>query len=233
VTVAVLVPHQPGCHHRDRAWRWIHNLYLMHGCKVVVGSSDVEGFSRTQAILDARSCSDADLFLIADADVRVDGSLPASMLEAAESVGWAVPGLLHRLSEDSTTRVLAGEPWRGLPLSTDNPQDSKPYRIHEAGTLLAVTAEAFDLAPPDPRFVGWGHEDDAWAAALHTLVGPPKRTDTDVVHLWHPPQPRQSRITGNDANKALARRYRNARRSPKVMAALIEEGAAHGTPVPR
>jgi hypothetical protein len=167
--------------------------------------------------------------VISDADVVCDGlrSLAAAALEH----GWAVPGLLHRLSEDSTWRVLAGEDWRGLPLSADNPQDRRPYRVHPGGTLLAVTAEAFDTAPPDPRFVGWGQEDDALAAALRCLVGPEWRVDADVVHLWHPPQPRASRVVGNTANRALARRYHKAR-TPAAMRQLVEE-ARMSMPVSR
>jgi hypothetical protein len=195
------------------------------GYEVVEGTTDVPGFSRTQAILDARARTDADVLVIADADVFAD---PQPLTDWAITHGWAVPGILHRLSEDSTRLVLAGDDWRGLPLSTDNPQDSKPYRVHEAGTLLAVTAEAFDLAPPDPRFVGWGQEDDAWAAALRTLVGPPARTGVDVVHLWHPPEPRKSRVVGNDANRALARRYQTAR-SRGLMRTLIAEHAQEAT----
>lgn len=145
----------------------------------------------------------------------------------ATELGWSVPnGLLHRLSPDSTLRLLAGESWQGLPLSTDNPQDSKPYRVHAAGTLLAITAEAFDVAPPDPRFVKWGSEDDAWALALRTLVGKPWRGDADLVHLWHPAEARKSRVTGNENNRQLLRRYKACGRSADLMRGLIEEAKA-------
>lgn len=220
--VAVLVPFRGGCPWRERAWSWVRSRYEQAGHDVIVGTTPVAEFSRTQAIIHARHQSDADVLVIADADVWPDG-LDEGISQAREH-GWAVPnGLLHRLSEESTWRVLEGEDWHGLPLSTDNPQDAKPYRIHEAGTLLIVTAEAFDAAPPDPRFVGWGQEDDAWSIALRTLVGNPWRGDADLVHLWHPPQQRQSRIVGNETSRALLRRYRASRHKPQQLRALLEE----------
>lgn len=232
MTVAVLVPFAGGEPHRDRNWSWVRSRYEQAGHEVIVGTTDAPGFSRTQAILHARSQSDADVFVISDADVWPEG-LDAGIAKATLH-GWAVPnGYLHRLSEDSTWQVLNGKPWRGLPLSTDNRQDSKPYRVHEGGTCLIVTADAFDAAPPDPRFVGWGGEDDAWAAALHTLVGRPWRGDADIVHLWHPAEPRLTRSKGNEANHALRRRYLNARRAPDLMRYLIEEGKTwHGSTSP-
>lgn len=227
MTVAVLVPFRGGEPHRDRNWSWVRSRYEQAGFDVIVGTTDVEGFSRTQAILNAREQSDADVFIVADADVWTDPAALLGGVSQARASGWAVPNeKLHRLSEESTWRVLAGEDWHGLPLSTDNAQDSKPYRVHEGGTLLIVTAEAFDTAPPDPRFVGWGQEDDAWALALRCLVGVPWRGAADLVHLWHPAEPRQTRIIGNDRNVQLVTRYRNARRRPDVMRALIEEGRA-------
>ena len=224
MTVAVLVPWKPGCPWREKAWAWVQNRYreVHPGWEIVTGTADVEGFSRTQALLDARSKTDADVLVCADADTWCDGIGDA--VDHVERVGgWAIPHLLiHRLAESSTLVVFGGRDWHDLNLSTDNAQDSRPYRGHEAGTLLVLAAGAFDTAPPDPRFVGWGQEDAAWARALRMLVGSPWRGRADLVHLWHPAEPRHTRIIGNPANRALGRRYANAR-SRTVMAALIEE----------
>lgn len=223
MTVAVLVPWKPGCPWREKAWGWVQDRYAEHhpGWEIITGTTDVPGFSRTQAILDARSKTDADVLVVADADTWCDG-LPEAIDHL--SLGWAVPHLLiHRLAESSTLRVLGGAHWKGQQLSTDNCQDSRPYRGHEAGTLLVLTAETFDAAPPDPRFVGWGQEDDAWALTLRTMVGSPWRGTADLVHLWHPAEPRQSRVKGNPDNVALCRRYARANRRREQMAELIEE----------
>lgn len=224
MTVAVLVPWKPGCPWREKAWAWVQARYAEShpDWEIIEGTTDVEGFSRTQAILDARSKTTADMLVIADADIWTEGL--ADAVSHADEGGWAIPHLMiHRLAESSTLRVLGGSHWKGQQLSTDNTQDSRPYRGHEAGTLLVTTAEAFDDAPPDRRFVGWGQEDDAWALALRTICGSPWRGNADLVHLWHPAEPRKTRVTGNTANKSLLRRYQTANRKRDRMTALLEE----------
>ena len=227
--VSLLVPYTPGiCEHRDAAacWtltRWAEEFPTWQQVVTAAGSTP-DGYSRTRAILDAARRATGDVYVIADADVWCHPGL--AVLRAAED-GWAVPHtLVHRLSAESTAQVLAGADWRGLPLSTDDPQDSKPYRGNETGTLVVIRRDVFWKVPPDPRFVGWGQEDEAWGIALRCLAGKPWRGDDDLVHLWHPPQPRKSRVVGNEANRALRRRYTLARRNPAAMAQILEEVAA-------
>lgn len=224
MTVSVLIPWSPGCEWRERSFRWVLAKYAaVHPTwEVVTGSSSSELFSRSQAILDAASRATGDVLVVADADVWCD---PAAAVAAVAGPGWAIPHtLIRRLSPQSTEAVFAGaEHLTGLPLSTDNGQDSKPYKGHATGTLVVFTRDVLDQVPPDPRFVGWGREDDAWATALRTLVGSPVRYGADLVHLWHPPQERLSRTKASDENEALFRRYRAARARPARMAALIEE----------
>lgn len=231
MTTAVLVPWQPGCPHREAAWRFVRSWWETRDFEVIEGShGPLEGYSRSQAILDAASRCDADLLVIADADVFLAGDIAPALLAAHEH-GWAVPHLLlHRLSPESTRDVYAGADWRGLPLSTDNSQDCRPNVGHEAGTLLVVRHDVLEQAPPDARFTMWGQEDDAWALALRCLIGLPWRGDADLVHLWHPPQPRLNRQIGSAANKALLDRYKAARRDPDRMRALIGEVTTCPTP---
>lgn len=223
-SIAVVVPHGGDCPHRYLAWGWVRAQFAKHhpGWDVVMGTTDVEGFSRTQAIRDALGRTDADTIIVSDADVWCDG-LNEAVSHVAE-YGWAIPHeLLHRLSPESTRQVLDGADWHGLPLSTDNRQDSKPYRGHETGTLCVFRRDVLDQVPPDPRFVGWGSEDDAWALALRALVGKPWRGTADLVHLWHPAEPRMNRVVGNERSQTLLARYKSARRSPESMRALLDE----------
>lgn len=225
MSVSVVFPYRSGCVYRTAAYDWVHNQYqAAHPeWERCVGVSPEGPFNRAAAILDGARQATGDVLVVSDADVWCDNL--SATIEAAVECGWAVPHrLIHRLSPESTSHVLTGAGWRGLPLSTDNPQDRKPYVGNEAGTLLAVRRDALQMAPPDPRFAGWGQEDTSWSAALRTLVGAPWRDTADLVHLWHPPQARQSRTTGNHAGKHLARRYSAARRKPDAMRALIDEG---------
>lgn len=224
--VAVLVPWRDGCPHRERALAWTLRRYeaLHPDWPIVLGESPDGPFGRSAAILDAASKVDADIYVVTDGDVWVD---PTESVARAAEVGWAVPHrLIHRLSADSTALVLEGADWHGLPLSTDNPQDSRPYKGNETGTIFTITSDLLAEVPPDPRFRGWGQEDEAHGLALRCLVGPPWRGDDDLVHLWHPPQPRQTRRIGNPRSKALHGRYVAARRSPERMRALLAEAQA-------
>jgi hypothetical protein len=219
MTVSVVVPWSPGCPHRERAWAFVQDRY--DGLEVVTGASPPGPYNRSAAILDGAAKASGDILLVADADVFCD---PTQAIAEAELVGWAVPHMmLHRLAPESTERVLAGADWRGLPLSTDNPQDRKPYRGNLTGTMVAIRRDVLAAVPPDPRFVGWGSEDQAWAMALRTLIGRPWRGDEDLVHLWHPAQPRLNRRVGTEQNRALLNRYHRAKHKPARMSALVDE----------
>lgn len=225
MNVSVLVPFTPGCPHRDAAWAWVREQYEAEfpAWEIVIGDGATpDGYSRSRGIIDAARHSTGDVLVVADADVWCH---PGLAILAAVQCGWAIPHtLIHRLRRTSTELVLEGAPWRGLPLSDESLQDSKPYKGNATGTLVVLRRDVFFDVPPDPRFVGWGQEDDAWGSALRCLVGQAWRGSDDLVHLWHPPQPRMNRATGNKAGKALATRYRHARKDPEAMRALIAEG---------
>jgi len=221
MNVSVLVPWRPGCPHRAAAWEWVQERTAATGWELVTGTCADGPFNRSEAILDAAGRASGDVLVVADSDIWCDG-IPAA-LEQVDEHGWAIPHeLIHRLSATATLEVLAGADWRHLPLSTDNPQDRRPYRGHETGTLVVLRADVLRDVPPDRRFVGWGQEDDAWSLALRLLVGPPWRGTADLVHLWHPAQPRLSRAVGSLEGKQLLARYRAAR-TPSLMTRLLEE----------
>lgn len=224
MTVSVVIPVGGNCPHRAVALRWVTDRYRTEhpDWEIVTASGDTPGgFSRSQGILKAARQASGAVLLVADGDVWCDAT---NATQAAVEAGWAIPHrLLHRLSAESTELVLAGADWRGLPLSTDNPQDSRPHAASPTGAMVAIRRDVLLDVPPDPRFVGWGQEDQAYAYALRCLVGQPWTGSEDMVHLWHPPQPRRSRVVGSDAGKQLKRRYQAARPDPAVMRALIEE----------
>ena len=68
-----------------------------------------------------------------------------------------------------------------------------------------------------------GQEDESWALALHTLAGMAYLGEEDLIHLWHPPQPRLNERKGSAESWSLMRRYVKARRNPAEMKSLVEE----------
>lgn len=59
--------------------------------------------------------------------------------------------------------------------------------------------------------------------ALTALVGEPHRGRADLVHCWHPPQPRWTRRRGSREGWELRKRYHQASADPTAMSDLIEE----------
>lgn len=161
-------------------------------------------------------CS-ADIVVLADADCFTDG-LEDAIAAVAGGAGWGIPHrTVHRLHEKGTAAVLAGKPWNRQPLA------QKAYRGIEGGGYVVAKRDTLLEIPLDPRFVGWGQEDEAHAIALRCLRGPPWRGDAPLVHLWHPPQQRLSRTRGSREGWNLRRRYLRARQSPDQMRFLLEE----------
>lgn len=213
---------RPGCPHREAALDWVMRRWLDTGWKVTLSGSENSGpWVRAHDVTPAVEASTADVVVVADADCWTDGIFDA-VTHVQNGAAWAVPHLmLCRLSEQSTTNVLAGA----------HPEDQedfleRPYKGYEAGTLFVIRRDVYLDCPLDPRFVGWGQEDQALSLALRTLHEKPWRGTLPLWHLFHPPQPRRSRGIGNAENLDLYKRYRIASRQPEKLRALVDEGKA-------
>ena len=173
---------------------------------------------KARAVAEALTDVGADVLVIADADVTC--STTPDVVEAVRAgAAWGVPHRgIRRLSQAATALALAGADPEHL-----SDYDEPPTRAHAGGGIVVVRRDVYELTPLDPRFVGWGHEDDAWGLALHTRHGRPPRGRGRLIHLWHPPQNRIDRRRGSEANLALFERYRKALNNPARMAALVAE----------
>jgi hypothetical protein len=200
------------------------------GFPVRLGVREEGPWCKAEAVSAALQGSTADVLVVADADCWSDG-VSAAVDLVRRGAPWAMPHyLVHRLSQDATYRVLAGEePHEDLAL---DPTDKKPYGGTMAGGIVVLRRDVWADCPIDPRFRGWGHEDDSWGRALSVLYGKPGRPAPPLprlYHLWHPPQERQSRGLGSTESHALNQRYLRAwatarqRNDPAPMRALIEE----------
>lgn len=227
MSVACVVPWKPGCEHRERAWAFLKPRY---GCPVTEALGG-EPWVKAEAVNPAVEASSADIVVVADADVWVD-ELDEAVERVRAGAPWATPhGRVFRLSERGTANYMAGEPWDQQEL------DQRPYKGLAGGGVIVAHREVLSSVPMDPRFVGWGGEDESWGRALSCLVGPPWRGQGHLVHLWHPPQARESRRFGSQDGWRLTRRYMTARHDPRQMGTLIEEArqfdrAAHQQGMP-
>jgi hypothetical protein len=188
--------------------------YWRKGRAVGNGVREMTGAGRNFII------ADADVFL-ADRDMKVLGG---AIDYVERSGGWACPtSHVTRLNRAASEAVTSGGAWPYADLRPPAGDVEERHRQHAGGGLVVISAEAYAACPLDPRFRGWGHEDDSWAYALHTMIGQPLRGSAELYHLWHPPQERQTRARGSDENWTLFQRYHDARGDREKMGALMRE----------
>lgn len=208
--VSVLVPWAGTCPYRIAAWNYVRAWYeRRHPSWQVVRGLGRDGaqWCKAEAVADALRRAQGDILVIADADV-IAPEVGRAVQEATEGTPWAMPHYrLYRLNERSTGRVL-----RGADPAEESASRSgltqPPYAGYAGGGITVLRREVYESAPLDPRFRGWGQEDEAWALALNLLHGRPWRSNGPMWHLWHPPQQRLSRTTGSYASRDLLQQYR-------------------------
>jgi glycosyl transferase family 2 len=135
---------------------------------------------------------------------------------------WHLPGRRKALPHTETlaNRYLAAA---GQREAIEAILAEKPYPGREGGGITALSREIYDRCSIDPRFEGWGQEDEAWGYALNALAGRAVNLGAALVHLWHPVAARMTRRYGSRANQALSRRYLRTRYDRPAMQRLVSE----------
>lgn len=201
MTVTVCVPFRGGCEHREKAWAYIRKKYEAAGFDVAVGTCDGP-WRKAVAVASAIESTDADVLVVADADVWCDRTRDAVReVESGESA-WSIPHVLvKRLTSAATQRVLEGGTLGG---NLEQPS----YHGVMGGGVVVLSRDLWYRAPMDARFEGWGQEDEAWGLALRSVAGYPKpRYKGHLWHLWHPAPPRLSRGIGSTESLDLFRHW--------------------------
>lgn len=221
MSVAVLVPWRESPQ-RARVWAFVRAKWKANfpAWGVVEGSCPDGPWRKGLAVADALANSVGDVLVVADADVWTDG-----VTEAVERVragaAWAVPHWqVCRLDQPSTEAVL-----NGSPLRRPAGYDRQPYVGRIGGGMVVLSRALYERVPLDPRFEGWGQEDDAWAVALRAVAGKEWRGTADLWHLWHEPQPRMAYGKGSKEGVALLKTYRDAAKARQIEAVLDEARA--------
>lgn len=224
MNVTVIVPLGPLDEHRTKAWRWIRDRFAdRHPDWPVLEAVDPDPsrtWSKGRALA---TCLVADgIVVVCDADTFIPAPALVHAVELVDQgAPWVVPHqLVWRLDDRTTRDVLAGPPIDDLAVKR-NRLTRRAYSGTPGGGIVVLPASTYRDIPIDPRFEGWGGEDQAWGVALDTLAGPHERGDADLLHLWHSPQPNH-RQPLPDTEK-LARRYADATHRPDDMRALVEE----------
>jgi hypothetical protein len=222
--VSVLVPWR-AAPDRLAPWAFLRELWAARYPAWQIVEGDSEGaWCKGAAVRDALTRASGSVLVVADADVWCDGVARAVEVVTSGVVAWAIPHYrLLRLTAPATADVLASGGWPTRRTVTTYAE--RPYPGRPGGGMVVLTRELYERVPIDPRFRGWGQEDESWALALGTLGGLPFRGVDDLWHLWHKPQARLNRKIGSVANDALHGRYVRARTRPERMRTLVAEAS--------
>ena len=217
MSIDVIIPWSGNCVYRASARSYVESRWAGCGINVVIGEIDGP-WSKSLAVRAALESSTADTLVVTDGDVWSDSAVSDAVLVDG-GCPWAVPfSTVRRLTAPATQDVLDGGPLGGKLVKL-------PMRAVPGGGLVILSRELYERAPLDPRFVGWGHEDEAWGQLLTTTVGRPKMSDAVLWHLWHPPQDKY-RTPERVASGKLRGKYAAARRDQAAMQALASEARA-------
>jgi hypothetical protein len=224
--LVVAIPYRETDEHRRSALAWVTTQWRRLGIEPRIGQPQPGEWCKATAVADAIAGTTADTLVVSDADVWCD-DIPEAINRVCNGAPWAIPHhKVRRLTLEATSDVLNGRhPHEDMPL--DPFVEGLPgiaYTGVMGGGVVVCRRDVYEACPLDPRFVGWGQEDEAFGLALRCLYGPPVRLSAPLWHLWHPPQERLNRGTGSEAGLALYRRYAKAKRRPEQMRALIDEG---------
>lgn len=205
---------------RWRSFQWLQQRYeaLLPNAEIILGTSDMEPYNRSQARNNAFAQSTRDLILVADADTAFNMGQITKAMQMITELGapWVICYDEHRyynLGQEATAYLIAQDPTA--------PLEEPPANICEhvitswAGLVMLPRAAWEKVGGYDERFVGWGYEDNGRRFALEHAVGPYRRvtgTNGFCVHMWHP-APEESRFGQPNiaANRALCRDYERGR----------------------
>jgi hypothetical protein len=218
---------------RIAAWAWLKARYqtLFPDWQLLEGRSHAAMWRKGEAVDNALTRATGSVLVIADADCVVpEAALREAVALVESGVPWVVP---HRTVSRLNPRQTAE--WLADPVSTERPPPTgdlfRPaYTGVAGGGIVVIERSDFAAVGGIPKtFCGWGAEDESLALILDTMLGPHRRLDTPLVHLWHPPAPKN---VSNHRNRPLFEYFRRASGDQAMMWALIRPDRPPSTGAP-
>jgi predicted glycosyltransferase involved in capsule biosynthesis len=216
---------------RDKQFNWLQKRWKSLGkdFEIIVAEDDgKDPFSKTMAVNNAYKKSTSDILAIMDADVWLD---PQILLDAADFIrknpnSWVRPCRnVYRLKKETTKKIIK--------LDIDKPfpkiNESECERISIAiGGICVFSKKQFEsVGGMDPRFRGWGGEDNAWNALLDAKFTKAQMWGKDLYHLWHPRERDQNNnaiwIGQDERNTKIAKEYGSVFKDAILLEKIIKE----------
>lgn len=194
--VSVLVPRsKDDGPDRVAAWNYVRARYAKFrpDWEIVEGFAPAVPWRKGEALREAVEKCRGKIAIVADADCLLDlhALTDAVRLVESQEAPWVVPHkLVHRLTQSATAEQLRQPSRPGLDPPPPTALARRAYVGFPAGGCLVLSRPNLQATGGIPaQFMGWGGEDEALAVILDTLLGPHRRLDSTLIHLWHPPQP--------------------------------------------
>lgn len=225
--VVILVPFSSKDPSRIRNWQFVQKrLERLLDLPIYVGDITPPSPGEYNASLGrnhaAQLAGDWDVAVIHDADTLVDARQIRIAIDVANKTGALVyPYTEHWELSDQGTRMLLNDPssdWRQAPMQ-------QYTRNQPLGACMVVRRDLWELVRGyDTAFVGWGHEDGAFAIACETLSSKLiHRVPGKSLHLRHTfstsKNPHNALYA---ANKARVRHYMEASMRPNAIELLCK-----------
>lgn len=225
--LSVVIPWRAGSDEwRLRSFDWILSRYghLFSEAEIIVSDDGSEDFRRGCSRNKGVSEASRKFVLVADADTIPFPEFVAEGLRMLKrGAPWVIPygdADYYNSDEKSARKILGLDPWKGL-----SPHDiTWEHKLKSwAGQLLLRTDDYEAVDGYDPRFTGWGYEDNAFTATCDTLLGDHVRVDNGyTIHIWHPaPVSSTWEQPDIEMNRALYAQYDLARGNFDKMMQLV------------
>lgn len=240
--VVILVPRRAGNEPRDATWAFVRGRWQAEhpSWGLFEGHHDLGPFNRSAAINRAAGLADWerddpwDVAVIIDADVLCDADRVRAGVDMALATGRMVLPFDVRRDLNPTGSTMVQRGYSGS-------WDRYVHRTYTemVSSVVVVTRQLWEAVQGfDETFVGWGFEDNAFAASCETFGGAFVRLPGELWHLWHPTAPEGKRGTATHGrNQLRARRYLEARGDQEatraVRASMIHSYEHQPTGIPR
>lgn len=221
--ISIIIPFLSDNGDRDLAFDWVKEYYkrILPSADICAGSSE-KPFNKAQAINKAVQNASGNILILVDADIICSPEAILKSIRMLKKHTWVIPyKKVLDISKESSSKLLNLEP--GWPFSINIKSNNRVTGNNTpVGGINVLKRESFEAVGGfDERFLGWGGEDDAFAAAMNTLCGGFKRLNNSIYHIWHPSANWQAN-EHYENNLALAARYSNAYGNKNLMLELIQ-----------
>jgi len=229
--ISFLMPYRKSDESREKAFEWSVRKWQhdLPEAEIIVASDDGQDpFSKTVAVNNAYRDATTDIFAIVDADIWVDRNtiLESVKLIQENPMLFVQPCKnVARITKEKTEDIYNINVTQPFPTlkQHDILRTSKVV-----GLICMFSRQVFEhVGGMDPRFRGWGGEDNAWNQVMHHVCGQTHVGEGTAYHLWHnrarndegrPIWPGQSKRNGK-----LGKRYDEGAVNRVAMTKLLQE----------